>query len=338
MSLPVSSSTADRVARIGPGALLARSAGVLLWGLARPESLPVPEPGAEATPAQRLPAAGGALPRILAGGLAVLALAVLAVGYTAWHATRAAVTEFVHTTPGTPLTVTADRLSNRLDGSWWTIFYPGFPGRLDRAAERIREGETDLERLAATYRSERDAVNRRGLPARILAGPDFLAPLDSALAAVRYPWHRGTLVYSEIEQAVRPYRDAAGGEPAKVTATLVQAPPDHALVVTVTGPDGSALLASPPLEVGKSITVPLVPGSRVGLTTLLRPAPGAAYRVETETSFPLAAWPSGELTVPGGGGFQFRFDPEAARSAPPLPALSGAAESEIQLPGGASRR
>ncbi len=338
MSLPASPSPTDRVARIGPGALISRGVGVLLWGLARPETLPVPEPGAETAPARPLPATRGTLPRLLAGGFTLLALAVLAVGYTAWHATRTAVDEFVHTTPGTPLAATANRLSDRLDGTWWAMFYPTIPGRLHRAAERIREGEADLERLAAVYRSERDAVNRRGLPARILDGPGFLAPLDSALAAVRYPWHRGTLVYSEIEQAVRPYRDAAKSVPAKVAATLVQAPPDHALVVGVSGADGGTLLAGPPLEVGGTISLPLERGSRVDLTALLRPEPGAAFRVEAETSFPLTEWPSGELTVPGSGDFQFRFDPEAARSAPLLPALSAAAGSEIQPASGGSRR
>lgn len=322
---------------MGPVALAARWTGILLWGAARPGSLPVPAPEAAVSAPRSVPAAGGGLPRILAGMFLVLALAVFAVGFTAWHAVRSVVDEFAHTAPGTPLSVTAGRLTGGVEGAWWTTFYPTLSGRLDRAAARIRAGEEHLDRLASAYTAVRGRVNQRGLPGRILEGSAFLAPVDSALAAVRTPWHRGTLVYSEIQQAVGPYRDAAA-PPAKLEATLFQAPPDHALVVAVTGPGGESLAASPPLALGQPASIPLVAGSRVELTALVRPSSGEAYRVESRTSFAVEDWPAGELTVPGSGAFQLRFDPEAARTAPVLPPLSEAARSEIDPGGGRTRR
>ncbi len=329
MSASTAAPPAERVSSLGPGALLVRAVGIALWRAADPDSLPVPDPGASGAAGRAAVAGASSLPRVVAAILVVIALAALGVGTVAWLAVGNAVSDFIHTPPGTPLSVTADRLAHRVDGTWWSALYPSVPARLDRAAESIRSGETELRDLAGVYGRDRLALDRRGLPARLLGGAAAVAPVAAALDRVRTPWHRGTLVYQEIEEAVRPYREGGAEAPAKLTAVLVQAPPDHALVAEVTGPDGSRLAASPTLDMGGTLTLPLVAGARIRFTSLVRPEAGAAYRVEGETAFALEDWPRSEFTVPGSGAFAFRFDPEAVRKAPPLPPLSAAAQAEI---------
>jgi hypothetical protein len=322
----------DRIAGVGPIALLTRGLGILLWGMARPESLPVPEPGAEPGSASVAPPGrGGAFPRTAATGLTLLALAVLCVGIIASLGARRAVSEFARTAPGTPLSETADRLAGSLEGSWWVVLYPTLPGRLDHAATQLRAGEADLKSLATIYLRERDALNRRGLPARLLAGATEVAAVNSAILAPQTPWHRGTLVYTEVAEALRPYREAGEETSDKVVATLSQTPPDHALVVTVNGADGERLVTTPPLVLGEAFTLPIVTGARVTLTSLVRPADGGAYRVEAGSTLLIEEWPREALNVPGSGQFQFHFDADSARRAPPLPDLTRAARAEIGL-------
>ncbi len=328
----MSAGTVPRTDRIGPIALLTRSLGILLWGLARPESLPVPEPGAEpGAVSVASPGRSDALPRAAAMGVTLLALVVLGVGIMASLGARRAVSEFARTAPGTPLSETADRLAGSLDGSWWVSLYPTLPGRLDRAATQLRAGETDLKSLATIYLQGRDALNRRGLPARLLAGATEVAAVNSAILAPQTPWHRGTLVYTEVVEALRPYREAGEGTSDKVVATLFQTPPDHALVVTVNGADGARLVTTPPLVLGEAFTLPVAPGARVTLTSLVRPAEGGAYRVEAGSTLRIEEWPHEALNVPGSGQFQFHFDTDSARRAPPLPDLTRAARAEIGL-------
>ncbi len=316
---------------------LGRLVGVLLWSSARPESLPVPLPGAEA------PEAAGAAPRgvagILAAVLAVLALAALAVGATAFLSTRSVVEGFIRTPPGTPLAVTASRLEGSLAGKWWSALYPGFAGRLDRAAVEVRQGSADLAGLAEAYASSRSAVDGLGFPARLYRGQALVAPLIRRLDGLRSPWHRGTRAYQEMAAAVLPYRDTSTSPLTRVRATLAQAPPDHGLLVTVTTGSGAVLAVSPPLEVGKTFEIPLEEDAVLNLVALSRPAPGAAFEVEEKTSLALTAWPAGGILFPEKGlAYAFRFDPEAVARAPLLPELSPSARTEIAEPaGGASR-
>ncbi len=356
-------------AAVGVGPLLSRAIGVLVWRLAEPESLPVPpaedagggaaDGGATAgvAPAPDRAARDGAAPGRAAPGraarhpaaaaigaasvaAAAIGLALVVIGGAATLAMRGLGERFAATAPGTPLDETATRLESATAGRWWAIFYPTFGARLARAADSVRGGRDALADLAAAYDACRAEMAARGPAGRLLDGAELARPVAAALARVAWPWHRGTLAFREMHEAIAPYASASGAPIARLRGTIVAAPPGHALAVSLAGEPSIADAAEPsdparaerPIEVGGRFDLPFDPGARARVSDWLRPRPGDALGFVEEKEIPLAAWPDGEIAFPREGAvFAIRLDDEWAKRAPALPALSEAARREVGL-------
>lgn len=317
---------------VGPGGLLVRTLGILLWRLADPASLPVPAVDSEPARAPR-PDAGalGAATRVAAAAAALAGAALLAVALAAFLSTRSLVEQFAVTSPGTPLDETAAHLERSVSGAWWSLFYPSFDARAARAAAAIREGRSALAAAADAYEAAVAGAAATGPVGRLARGAEIVAPVNAALDQVATPWHRGTLAFREIREAVRPYAEGGAEGVARLRGTVKAALPGHALLVTLD--DGRA---SKPLEVGDRLDIPLVAGAVVRLTDLARPSDDVPFVVVEDRELPMAAWPESEKEIlfpQNGATFRVRLDDEWLQKAPPLPPLSASARAELDLRG-----
>ncbi len=281
-----------------PG-LLSRTLGVHLWRLAHP-----------------LPGTSRAW-----RGFAITAviLAVVA-GMGAWATAREVgrtADSVRRRSAGTPLLHCAAALDSLAEQPW-TRLQPAFSNRTHGLADRIREGRGSLQALLDVYDSNRLQINRLTTPGRLTLSWDDLAWIQEALDGVGTPWHRGTLLFGEVERATAPYRELARSPRSALGGTVREAPPRHLLAIAAA--ESRSFLGG----VGDRFEVPLGAGPLI-----LSAVTATDRRVLEDRSLPPGELGARVVFPATGLRFGLAFDAELEAAAPPLPGISDEARAEL---------
>jgi hypothetical protein len=331
-SLAASPATSHSDFRVGPGRLLVRWVGVLLWRCADPSTLPVRPDG----PAVSRREAGRLLSAVITLSW-VATLLVGGAGFAAWQHFRTIQAEFLRNPPGLSLEATAERM-DRGAGGPWKLLHPVASQQVTILARSVREGARALQDAARAYETAGTALRGLGPVARRSRGRALVEPLRISLDAVRTPWHRETIAYREMHEALAPYLgDAATGDD-RLGGRITALTPGHALQLQALAADGHPLeKGTLPLQPGTSFDLPLVRDGWLLLTDLV-PKERGVFEIRESTRVPLLEWSEEPIRFPRGGAFvQVSFTGRTARAAPPLVELSPGARTELGWPGAGER-
>ncbi|MBU1698553.1 MAG: hypothetical protein KJ970_14915 [Candidatus Eisenbacteria bacterium] len=324
-----------RTTSIHAGRCLERCAGILIWRLADPSTLPVEALSAGAAgSAKRRRSKADTLLRIFGMGLGIGGFLLLAAGILGTRDVRHLTQRYITNPPGFSIRQTADELERALDQAWWRPLQPGLAPRLNRLADAIRQGRRTLMEAAVAYSNAGERMMEYGLPGRLIYGPEITRPIVEALARVSTRWHRTSLTYLHIQQVIAPYLEPVVDPSQRLVLTLKQAPPHHALLITVRNEAGQEIYATPPIPVGSTAEIPFRPGSILTLSDLTRPANDKPFQILEDISRPLEDLSEKRpLEFPvHGASFQIGFSGELAAAAPPWDRLPPAIRQELDMP------
>jgi hypothetical protein len=324
---PPSDEGARVVFGVGSGRLLLRCLGVFLWRAADPSTLPV-HPAGWVAPAIEAKAARS----LAAPAIWLVALAITGVGAVSRQHFQRVEAQYLRNPPGVAISVTADQMEKAASGPW-RLLNPPASRKLVRLAGSVRQGETLLEQAARAYAAAGAEVRDLGPVARAGRARILTAPLRASLATIPTTWHRETVVYRELEQALTP--DPTGVTPAnrRLQGRLTAVTPDHALQLTVLASDTRPVgAATKVLHPGDGFDLPLPEDGWLVLTDLVRKGQGL-LEVREEMRVPLREWTEQPIRFPrGGASVQMRFSGPAAWGAGSFPKLSPAARAELGWP------
>jgi hypothetical protein len=311
-----------------------RLVGMMLWRMARPETLPVPPlvvPHVTMAPPMTAPRL--ALARLLRI-VSVIGLfaSVCVIGISAIAVDRlTSIRANLMTNPeGETLLQQADRLERSLDGAWWLRFYPDYPRRLAQISVEMRNGRLALIDAAVKYGECREALSSLGLPARLVRGAEITTPLAEAIANVPTQFHRETVTYLQIESEIRAYRRPEQSR-TFLTGVLSSCPTGHGLLIAGLDRDGSIKWRTPdPVQSGKGFKIHLAAVATVRLTDLFRPDGAGPWKVVETVDVPFETWDDGPVPFPSAETpFQVTFAREEDAQAPKLAKLSASARAVI---------
>lgn len=320
------------VFRVGAGRLLQRGLGVLLWRAADPRTLPVRPDGWETA----RPNSGRLLP-LLTILVWAMALVAAGLGLASWLHFRNLRSEFLRIPPGLSLDATAERMEQGARGPW-LLLNPQACRQTVRLAGSVRTGQVALQDAARMYAAARETLRDLGPVVRAERGRAIVEPLRASLEEVRSPWHRETLVYRELHDALIPYVTASPSEMRRLQGRLLALTPEHELQLSVLTADGRPLgEATAPLQPGAEFDLPIVSDGWLLLTDLVRQQRGV-LEVREDTKIRVRDWTELPIRFPRGGAtVQVRFSGPTAQAAPAFPDLSPGARAELGAPPPAPR-
>lgn len=313
--------------RVGTGGLLMRFLGVLLWRAADPSTLPV-QPDGPVIPRP----VKGRLVSIVTALSWIAALLTAGAGLAAWQHFRSLQAEFLRNPPGFSLEATAERM-DAAAGGFWRILHPAASRNVTRLAGSVREGTLALQDAARAYEMAGTALRNLGPLARAGRGRTVIEPVRAALAEVHAPWHRETIAYREMQEALAPYLDETEVAGGRIEGRVTALTPGHAIQLQALAVDGRALEKGTfPLQPGNGFDLPLVRDGWLLLTDLVLKERGV-FEVREATRIALLEWSEQPVRFPRGGATaQVSFSGRTARAAPPFPELSPGARAELGWP------
>ncbi|MCC7142175.1 MAG: hypothetical protein IT349_08755 [Candidatus Eisenbacteria bacterium] len=306
--------------------------GLWIWSKAKPETLPVPALDGDQTPIVREQGHPvlGPLTRIGFWIGLLLAGAVLGIGALQKKANVELRDRFQISPGSMSLTEVAEQIEVGARGPV-SFLYPGYPPRLDRMAQKVREGTEPLRTAARAYAEVAESVNQFGLAGRLAHGAERVGPLASSLSRVRSFWHQETTSWKEMQAALAPYLVRGSGALPPLRGVVRSTTSDHAVILSVIGSDGATRTETAALQAGARFQLPIEEGALLVLTDLER-RPGEPYRVVDELRLTLATWSDREISFGrSGASVRVNFDDELERRAPAFPPLSPAARKELGL-------
>lgn len=328
----ITESPPRRVPAISPSSVITRALGLWIWSHATPGSLPVPALEGDQTPIVREEGHPvlGPFTRVGFWVMLLLAVAVLAIGALQKQANVELRDRFQISPGSMSLTEVAEEIEVGARGPV-SFLYPGYPARLDRMAQRIREGTEPLRNAARAYAEVAESVNQFGLAGRLAHGAERVGPLAASLSRVRSFWHQETTSWKEMQTALAPYLARSNATLPPLRGVVRSTTSDHAVILSLFSSDGTPRTETAALEAGARFQLPIEDGALLVLTDLER-RPGEPYRVVDELRLPLAAWTDREISFGrSGASVRVNFDDELERRAPAFPPLSPAARKELGL-------